>query len=347
MKNRRKFSYLSAITFFLLIAATVTVAMFLYHFVNKSSNGDRTVISIALFLCIIFLSALCTVVDLFRTRFTVKRQVERILEATQRIASGDFSVRLYPKHSPEKYTTYDEIMANLNTMAEELGKSEVLKTDFISNVSHELKTPLAVIGNYAKLLAKADLDGETRVKYAKAVEDASKRLNDLVRNILKLNKLENQKVILEKQVFRLDESLAEILLSFEETIEQKNLQIDVSLEEIKVFSVAGYLEIVWSNLISNAIKFTNDGGRVALTLKKDGGNAVVCVKDSGCGISSSEGKRIFDKFYQGDTSHAQEGNGLGLALVKKAIDVLGGEISVQSEEGKGSTFTVVLKDIMV
>ena len=332
------------ILFFLTVAVTVTVALTIFMLVNRRSAGNASVLAITMLLIIFALSGLFTVIDLIRRKIMVNRPVSKILEATERIAAGDFSVRLYVTHTYEKYDEYDLIMENLNIMVAELEKSEILKTDFVSNVSHELKTPLAIIQNYVSLLQNPNLDSKTRANYAKTVSDAAGRLSDLVTNILKLNKLENQQLAPEIARFRLDEALAEAILGFEDLIEQKSLSLTCELDEISIVSSQSYLEIVWNNLISNAIKFTEQGGAITVTLKREGNNAVVRVSDTGCGISQSTGARIFDKFYQGDTSHAGEGNGLGLTLVKQVIDVLGGEISVSSELGVGSTFTIVLKD---
>ena len=347
---KRKNAVMTVATGFLLFlltsAVSVTFALFAYGRLEQRGASLGT-IALVMLLVVVFLAIIFTIADVIRRRITVDKPTEQILSATERIAAGDFSVRLQTEHHYENYDQYDEIKENINLMAAELRKSEVLKSDFISNVSHELKTPLSIIHSYAELLKKEDLDEELRKKYCDILVQASKRLSDLVTNILKLNKLENQKLLPELSKFSLDECLAERVIALEELIEKKALTLDLSLDEMEVYSSKSYLEIVFSNLLSNAIKFTNEGGRVALTCKKEGKNAVVCVEDNGCGISAETGKHIFDKFYQGDTSHAKEGNGLGLALVKKVIDVLGGEISVQSEEGKGSAFTVVLKDAVV
>ena len=342
-RNSTKISVFGVIAFFLLIAVTVTVSMFIFHVVNKRSAGDRKTIASVMLLTIIFLSLVCTLCDLLRRRVMIDRPTEQILDATERIAAGDFSTRLLPRHRYAKYDQYDVIMENLNTMAAELQKSEVLKTDFISNVSHELKTPLTVIRSYAELL-QTETDEETRKKYAETLVQAANRLSGLTSNILQLSKLENQKILPEKKKFRLDESLAECILGFEDVLEQKKIELSCDLDEVEIFSSQSYLELVWNNLFSNAVKFTEKGGMIAITLKKGENNAIVSVSDSGCGISKEAGARLFDKFYQGDTSHAHEGNGLGLALVKKVIDILGGEIFVESELGKGSTFTVTIRD---
>lgn len=333
------------ISFFLLIAGTVTVAMLLFGYVNEKSGGDRTVIAISMFLVILFLSIICTLGDVIRRRIMVDRPVEKILNATEKITAGDFSVRLELGHEYGEYDEYDVIMENLNTMAAELQKSEILKKDFVSNVSHEMKTPLTVIRSYAQLL-QTETDEEKRKKYAETLASAATRLSGLVTDILQLNKLENQRIIPEKKRFRLDESLAECIIGFEEIMESKDIELSCDMEEVEIFSSQSYLEIVWNNLLSNAVKFTEEGGMVEVKLKKQGKNVLITVRDTGCGISPETGARLFDKFYQGDTSHAKEGNGLGLALVKKVIDILGGEISVKSEIGKGSTFSVQLKNVV-
>ncbi len=348
MKRKGGWSFfLGALIFFVTVSVIITVAMLIYGYVDKKSNGDWLTVSVVMFLVIVFLSLVVTLCDVIRRRIMVEKPMEKILQATERMTAGDFSVRLELVHGYGKYDEFDVIMDNLNTLAAELEKSEILKNDFISNVSHEMKTPISIIRNYAVLLGEKDVKEDLRQQYVRTLQAATSRLNNLVTNILKLNKLETGKLLPEREKVNLEESLATCVLGFEEQIEKKNLELVCALEEVSVLSVPAYLEIIWNNLISNAIKFTNEGGRVALTLKRDGENVVVQVEDSGCGISLETGKRIFEKFYQGDTSHAEEGNGLGLALVKRVIDILGGEISVKSEVGKGSTFTVVLKESVV
>ncbi len=339
-------SFLGFIVFFVTIAGVMSVTLFMYEYVNNRSEGNTTVIAVVMLLVILFLSLGCSLIDLFRRRKAIDAPVEQILDATEKISAGDFSVRLPIEHEYGKYNDYDCIKDNLNAMAEALEKSAVLKTDFLSDVSHELKTPLTVIRSYALLLG-TEQDEEKRTQYVRAIAEAANRLTGLVSSVLQLNRMENQAVLPEKKELVLDERLAEILLNYEEKIEQKNIELDCDLQEnTRIFAAGNYLDIIFSNLISNAVKFTNEGGRVALKLKTEGKNAVVTVTDSGCGISAESGARIFDKFYQADTSHAQEGNGLGLALVKRAIDVIGGEISVQSKLGEGSSFTVLLKDVV-
>jgi signal transduction histidine kinase len=197
--------------------------------------------------------------------------------------------------------------------------------------------------NYGTLLAQPNLSEEQRLEYADAITSASKRLANLITNILKLNKLENQQIYPQKQTYDLGEQLCECLLSFENAWERKNLEVVTEIDEdVWVRSDPELLTLVWNNLFSNAIKFTDADGRIGLSLKREGGRAVVRVWDNGCGISPETGAHIFEKFYQGDTSHATQGNGLGLALVKRVVDIVGGEISVASAVGRGSEFTVKL-----
>ena len=198
--------------------------------------------------------------------------------------------------------------------------------------------------NYGTLLQQPDLPEEKRLEYAKAVTEASRRLADLITNILKLNKLENQQIYPVKATYNLGEQLCECLLNFEDTWEKKEIEIDTDIEEdVFVESDAELLTLVWNNLFSNAMKFTEPGGKVSLKLKTEGNLAIVTVQDTGCGISPEVGKHIFEKFYQGDTSHATQGNGLGLALVRRVVDIVGGDISVSSVVGKGSIFTVTIR----
>lgn len=339
MKKSRRQQLWGYLFFFLTTIFIVTTSFVTYEIVKRQSPQ---IISIALIITSLEISLLLTFADMIRRKIMIERPLKEILKATEKIASGDFSVRLEPKHPYGSYDEYDLIKEYLNIMVADLSKSEILKSDFISNVSHEIKTPVAVIKNYSVLLEK-ESDPEKRAQYRRELVRASNRLSNLVGNILKLNKLENQELIVEKKAFRLDGALEEAIVAFESQIEKKELELECDLEEISIVSSESHLEIVWNNLISNAIKFTEKGGKVGVSCKWVDGMATVEISDTGCGIDAETGKHIFDKFYQGDTSHSGEGNGLGLALVKKVIDTLGGEICVKSEIGKGTTFTVRLK----
>lgn len=341
-KGRRHsaFSLSGALLFFALTACIIQIAVLSFDAITQKTDS-RAVIAASMLGVIVVLAAVCTTIDFLRRKYTVEQPVGKILDATRRMTAGDFSVRLEIAHPYGKYNEFDRIAENVNVLAAELKKNEILHTDFIANVSHELKTPLAVIGNYAALL-EVESDAAARKKYAQTVQAAAKRLSALVSDILKLNKLENQ-LPLEAEPLDLTAHLAESAAQFEEACEQKGLTLKCDLDDVRIVSVPSYLEIVWSNLLGNAVKFTPPGGTVGVTLRERGGDAVVRVRDTGCGISPETGARIFEKFYQGDTSRAQAGNGLGLALVKKVIDLMGGEITVESTVGEGSVFTVVLR----
>ena len=343
--KKTTFNISSLIVFFILIACVIQSAVLIFDFV-KSKTQNNLVIALIMLGVIIVLSLICTVIDYIRRKISVDKPIEEILSATDKISKGDFSVKLTPSNSYGKYNGYDYVKFNINVMAEELSKSEILKTDFISGVSHELKTPLSVIKNYCNLLKGDNLSSEEKQKYLNVIINASDRLTDLINNILKLNKLENGEARLVTEKFYLTETLSNAVLTFEEKIESKNITLNCDFDDVYITSNEGYLDIVFSNLISNAVKFTSNGGEIYVTLKKEGDRAIISVKDNGIGIPDSVGSRIFDKFYQADLSRAKEGNGLGLALVKKVIDILGGEILVSSVYGEGAEFTVIIKGVL-
>lgn len=293
---------------------------------------------------VVLLSVLFTVIDAIRRKLTTERITKHIAEAAKKVVQGDFSVRIAPVNSLGADEKFTEIINCFNTMTEELGSVETLRTDFIANVSHEMKTPLAVMQNYGTLLQMPGLEEEKRIEYAKGVTEGSRRLADMMTNILKLNRLEKQQIYPKTEEYDLGEQLCECLLQFENIWEEKQIEIDTEIAEgVTVNTDAELLSLVWNNLFSNAFKFTPEGGKVSLVLEATKHHAVVKVKDTGCGMSPETGAHIFEKFYQGDTSHATQGNGLGLALVKKVVDILQGEIRVESTVGRGSTFVVTFR----
>ncbi|MBO5473752.1 MAG: HAMP domain-containing histidine kinase [Lachnospiraceae bacterium] len=298
------------------------------------------------FVNVVFLSLLFCIVDLIRRRWTVSRPVRRITEAAERICQGDFSVRIEPIGRFATDETFHTIIDCFNQMAQELASVETLRTDFIANVSHEMKTPLAVMQNYGTLLQAPELSDVKRMEYARGVTDASRRLADMMTNILKLNRLENQQIYPKTAEFDLGEQLCECLLQYENIWEKAEIEIDTDIEDnVKVKADEELLGLVWNNLFSNAFKFTKAGGKVTVALLSDETYATVRVQDTGCGMTPEVGAHIFEKFYQGDTSHSVQGNGLGLALVKRVIDILQGEIGVESAPGKGTTFTVKIRRV--
>ena len=335
--------------FFLVVAFVVTCCMMLFVSTLANTMGivfDEKNIAAAAkitFGNVVLLTLLFGTIDYVRRKIMVDRPVKIITEATEKIMQGDFTVRIKPMRS-SGMEGFNQIGIAINAMAAELSGTETLRTDFIANVSHELKTPLAVMGNYATMLQRPGLTEEDRVEYAKSISEAARKLAQLITNILKLNKLENQQIFPSPKEFDLGEQLCECLLGFEDAWEAKDLEIETDIEDdIRIKSDPELLSLVWNNLISNAVKFTQPGGTISLTLKADEKTVSVAVSDTGCGLTPEVGQHIFEKFYQGDTSHATQGNGLGLALVKRVVDILNGEIGVQSVYGQGSTFTVRFK----
>ena len=294
---------------------------------------------------VLLITVLFTLIDYIRRKITVDRPVKIITDATEKIMKGDFSVRISPIQGAAS-EGFNQIITAVNTMAHELSGIETLRTDFISNVSHEMKTPLSVMQNYGTLLQVPEISAEKRIEYAKGVTDASRRMADMMTNILKLNRLENQQIFPKMEVFDLGEQLCECLLQYESVWEKANIEIETDIaEDVKVKADAELLSLVWNNLFSNAFKFTEVGGMISVSLTAADRHAIVKVKDTGCGMTPEIGAHIFEKFYQGDTSHATQGNGLGLALVKRVVDIMQGEINVESTIGKGTIFTVKIEKV--
>ncbi len=336
--------------FFLMVACLITCCMLLFLNTMSKSTGitltedNIQTAAIITFINVVFLSAIFIIIDGLRRKIMIDRPVKKIVAAANQIAKGDYSVRIPRLNSINRADGLEEIIECFNKMAEELSCIETLQTDFIASVSHELKTPLAVMQNYGTLLQQPNLPEEDRIQYAKAVSEASRRLAGLITNILKLNKLENQQIYPTVKSYDLSEQLCECLISFENVWESKHIGIESNITEgVQINADPELLSLVWNNLFSNAFKFTESGGIVSITLKTEDEYAMIEVKDTGCGITPEVGKHIFEKFYQGDTSHATQGNGLGLALVRRVVDIMGGDITVASEVGVGSTFTVKLR----
>lgn len=278
-----------------------------------------------------------------KMKSTYEEPLHKMAEAARRVSEGDFSVYVPTIHTADKLDYLDIMIINFNKMVEELGSIETLKTDFVSNVSHEMKTPIAIIKNYAQLLRMGRASEEQREEYAKGIEDAASRLSTLISNILKLNKLEHQTITPEIETYDVCRQLCESVFLFEDAMEKKGIELEADMEDAALIKADGNLmELVWNNLLSNAVKFTEQGGSITLRQTSEEGFVRVSVSDTGCGIAKESMNHIFDQFYQGDTSHSTEGNGLGLALVKRVLELMNGEIRITSEVGKGSTFLVTL-----
>lgn len=343
MKKKRSYSIGNFLIFFGLVSFVVTCNFFLFLDIVEFEHERLQRAAVATAVNVVWISFLFTAIDEYRRRKTVTKPVKMIQEGLDRVIKGDFTTRIPYLIGPYSSNEFDQVITGLNKMIEEISGVETLRTDFIANVSHELKTPLAVMQNYGTLLQSDDLSEEQRIEYGKAIAEQTRKLSNLVMNILKLNKLENQQIYPNVAKYDLGEQICECMLEFESVWEDKEIELDVDLEEdVCVEADKELLSLVWNNLLSNALKFTPEKGTVGLKLFREGADVCVQVSDTGCGMSAETGKNIFKKFYQGDTSHSTKGNGLGLALVKRVIDICKGEISVSSRLGEGSTFTVRL-----
>ena len=343
--NTRHFSLKEYGLLFFTLAAFNGFHMWLYQeFLDRGFLETNIQFVINFLIGYIAIVAACiTGIVAFVRYISWSRPMRKLSAAARKIAQGDFTVRITSQRKDGKKDYVEVMFDDFNTMAEELSTIETLKDDFIANVSHEIKTPLSVIQNYATALQMDSLQENERKEYITIIIEATKNLTTLVTNILKMNRLENQEIIQKAPLFDLGEQLRRCALVFEDLWEQKNIRFEADLDEVKINYDESLLEIIWNNLLSNAVKFTNPEGKILLSLKAQDGFALVSVTDSGIGIDKNIQKRIFDKFFQGDGSRAIEGNGLGLALVKKTVELVGGTITVDSAPGHGATFTVSLK----
>ena len=337
--------FLSSVLLFSGIVGLV-VAVLLLQLISHASLLLSDVVGLlpAIIGVVVMVGILFAAGDAYRRYRTVERPVREIQAALDKLIEGDFGTRITVSKEMSNEHHFDEIAHSINALAEELSGVETLRTDFIANVSHELKTPLAAIQHYGMMLQESFLSETDRLEYAGIITESSGRLTSLITNILKLNKLENQQIFPAVKKYNLSEQLCESLLQFETIWEKKEIQIATDIAEgIVIVSDAQLLSLCWNNLLSNAFKFTEKGGQVSLTLTANETYATIKIADTGCGITPEIGAHIFEKFYQGDTSHATQGNGLGLALVKRVVDIMHGEIDVESVPGTGSIFTVTIR----
>ncbi len=266
------------------------------------------------------------------------RPIRSLSEATREVASGNFSVRV-ETNGPREVA---RLAANFNDMAAELSSIETLRNDFVNNISHEYKTPLVSIRGFARRLKKDTLTKEKRDEYIDIIISETERLTQLSSNVLLLSKLESSEKLTDQISYSLDEQIRRSILLMEPQLEKKQLEVDARLQPVKITGNDEMLQHVWINLLGNAIKFSPVGGTITVSLQYDGTNTIVSIKDDGPGLDHNAMEHLFDKFFQADCSRSTEGNGLGLSLVKRILDLSDGHITVESAPGKGACFAVVL-----
>lgn len=270
------------------------------------------------------------------------RPLKQLSNATKKIAEGDFSVSIEELEYREDDTELNELIKNFNIMAKQLSKIETLRSDFIANVSHEFKTPVSTIQGYVSLLQDENLTQEERLNYLNIIFDATNKLTNLTSNILKISKLENQEVEINKKEYNISEQIREVIILLQASWEKKNIEFDLDLPDCMIISDEELLQQVWMNILSNAIKFSNESGKIDILLKSHSNYISIEFIDHGCGMDEDTVVHIFEKFYQGDKSHSKDGNGLGLALCKKIVSICKGEITASSKLNVGTTITVKL-----
>lgn len=333
------FSLLILLTLTITIIFSALLTLFLIR-VGILVQQNRGIVFLVIAVVSIFVG---TIISNFAGRHPLTAIIA-MSNATQEVAKGNFEVTLDEcSHIKE----LRNMAHNFNLMTKELAGTELLRTDFVENVSHEFKTPLSAIEGYATLLQKKNLSDEKKQEYTKKILHNTKRLSTLTSNILLLSRLENQEIGIQKEHFCLDEQIREILLLLEDKWTEKKLELEIDLDAADYYGNKDLLAHVWQNILSNAIRFAPSYGLIRIVLRKEtdaAGNKYfkVGIADNGIGMDKEVIKRIFEKFYQGDSSRSSQGNGLGLALAKRVVVLHNGSIAVSSKEGKGSTFTVTL-----
>lgn len=337
--KRFLYNLISYIVFLITVTVVVSIGILIF---SKVKDFETSILAIFVLLYILFTALIFFIIDYIRRNIIIQKPLNDILDATNLISKGEFDIKLKPRHNYNNYDELDKIMININKMAIGLRNDEILKKDFISNFSHEIKTPIAIMNGYINLLKRNEMSKEERDEYIDKLYNSSINLSNLISNILKLNKLENSEM--ELNDVNLSNVLENVIISYDELINNKKINLDIDMDDRLIkYTNESFIQLIFSNLISNAIKFSKYEGIVEIKLKNKNDYIEFIVKDNGIGMSKDTIIHIFNRFYQGDTSHKTEGNGLGLSMVKKAIDRLGYKISIESEEEKGSTFIVDIR----
>ncbi len=334
--------------FYFVLFATIVVALTVAIIGAITSFIENTIFSgnnLPTFFVMIAFGIIVGIVLSFFIGLLLLNPIKKLQSAMNQVAEGDLSITVEEKSS---FDEIENINHSFNIMMKELRSNQVVQKDFISNVAHEFKTPLSAIDGYATLLQDESLTNEERIEYARVILETTASMSELVGNILLLSKTTNQEIVFDKMKYSLDEQIRKIIVQLEPKWSVKNIDFDVDLDEITILSNENLMFNVWRNLIENAIKFTKENTKIILSLKVQNQNIIFKVIDQGEGINEEDKKYIFNKFYQADTSHKQEGNGLGLTLVKDILRLFNGHIEVENVIPNGCCFTVELpSDIVV
>lgn len=326
----------SAIIFIIMMISTslVICIILVFHRIGlyKMGTGHAAMVTFAIICTIVG-----TVLSFLFSRIPLK-PIRKVITAIDKLAAGDFTTRLH-------LTGPDEILRlneSFNNMAEELGSVEMFRTDFINNFSHEFKTPVVSISGFAKILKRQDLTEKERNEYLDIIISESDRLTELTKNVLMLSKIENQLILSDVNEFNITEQIRRVVALFGKQWNDKEIEIIFEAEEYLYCGNQEMLSQVWVNLVDNAIKFSPEKSNITIAVNNAGNNIIVSISDEGKGLSEPELKHMFDRFYQGDISHAVKGNGLGLTLTKKIIELHKGTITAENIENSGTMFKVVL-----
>ncbi len=344
-KNRLSLTLFLSLTVFLnmlvtLVVITIIMNRWIEHGIIFVLDEYKPEVKSLLLFATIFSLVLGGIISFFTSRYPL-RPVNKTISKMNRLAEGDFSTRLEFAPPLNKLPPMIEVSESFNKMAEELQNTEMLRGDFINNFSHEFKTPIVSIAGFAELLESGDLTEEERSRYIAAIKDESRRLSYMATNVLNLTKVENQSILTDKTSFNVSEQIRFCILLLESKWTEKNIDLDIDFDEHQIVGNEELLKQVWINLFDNAVKFTEHRGVIKITIKTEAKNIKISISNTGSEIPPEVQKKIFNKFYQADTSHSTQGNGIGLAIVKKIVELHNGSVTVTSGNNL-TTFTVTL-----
>lgn len=346
--RRRQISVQLKLTLFafLIIVSSCAITVLVYFILLVIFNrvGLQELVTVNPFIVAVILLATCGLIATLLFAWLSRvylRPMQQLIDATKEVKRGNFAVRVHHKDK-RPVTEMEELVDNFNGMVEELGSIEMFRNDFINNFSHEFKTPIVSICGFAKEMQFEGVSDEQKMEYARIIEGESDRLAKLSSSVLELSRLENQRIVTNRTEFYLDEQIRQTILLFEKEWSEREIEILPELEECVVCFDEEMMALVWNNLISNAIKFTPDGGTVSVRMSLGEQTVTVEVEDNGIGMSEEVRRHVFEKFFQGDPSRGRKGYGIGLAIVNRIVTLCQGQVEVESEENVGSVFRVTL-----